>query len=93
MANSVLKPGTYYIEHEMNGGTHVFTFQQVGDPDLALQYSDESLVGQPVSVPCNLETLSARVKHTKLTTVPDGTLSRVVKIEIKGENVTHTFQR
>lgn len=91
--DAVLKPGTYYVEHEMSGLSHVFTFQQVGDPDLALQYSDESLIGRPVSVPCNLETLPARVKHTKLITVPDGTLTRVVEIEIKGENVAHTFQR
>ena len=91
--DTVLNPGTYYVEHEIKSGTHVLTFQQVGDPDLALQYSDESLIGQPVSVPCNLETLPARVTHTKLITVPDGALSRVVKIEIKGENVDHSFQR
>jgi hypothetical protein len=30
--NTLQKPGTYYVEHEMNGGRHVFTFQQVGDP-------------------------------------------------------------
>ena len=91
--DTVLKPGTYYVEHEIQGSGHVLTFQQVGDPDLALQNSDQSLVGQPVSAPCHLETLSARVKHTKLTTVPDGALSRVLSIQIKGENVAHTFQR
>jgi hypothetical protein len=90
---TVLKPGTYYVEHEIRGSGHVFTFWQAGDPNLALQYSDESLIGQPVSVPCQLEALSGRVKHTKLTMVPDGALSRVVKIEIKGEDVAHTFQR
>ena len=86
---TVLKPGTYSIEHERVGGTHLVTLQQLGDPNLALQYSDQAFVGQPVSVPCELETLPARVKKTVVTIVPDGTGQRITKIEIKGENVAH----
>ncbi len=89
--NMVLKPGIYLIQHEMTRGTHVVTFWEMGDPNLALQYSDEAFVGDPVSVPCKLETLPARVKHTEVTTTHDGTLARVVKVEIKGENVAHEF--
>lgn len=87
--DTVLKPGTYSIEHERVGGTHVVTLQQLGDPSLALQYSDQTFIGQPVSVPCELETLPARAKKTVVTIVPDGTGQRITKIEIKGENVAH----
>jgi hypothetical protein len=82
----VLKSGAYQIGHELRGGTHVFTFRMIGDTDLG------TFVGQPVSVPCRLETLSAHVKHTRLTRIPDGTRRRLVRIEIRGENVAHSFQ-
>ena len=87
--DTVLKPGIYLVQHEMSGGRHVLTFWQMGDPSLALQYSDRAFVGEPVSVPCQLETLPARVKHTGVTTSDDNKLARVVKVEIKGENVVH----
>jgi hypothetical protein len=53
--DTVLKPGTYIVQHEIQGGRHVLTFWQMGDPSLAQEYSDEALVGEPVGVPCNLE--------------------------------------
>ncbi len=89
--DTVLKSGTYLVQHEMNGGKHVLTFWQMGDPSLAQEYSDLAFVGEPVSVPCELETLSGRVKHTVVATIPDGTLSRIEKVEIKGETVAHAF--
>jgi hypothetical protein len=81
--------GIYLVQHEMSGGRHVLTFWQMGDPNLAHGYSDLAFVGEPVSVPCRLETLPARVKHTDVTTSDDNKLARVVKVEIKGENVVH----
>jgi len=87
--DTVLKPGIYLVQHEMSGGRHVLTFWQMGDPSLAFQYSDRAFVGEPVSVACQLETLPARVKHTGVTTSDDNKLARVVKVEIKGENVVH----
>lgn len=87
-----LKPGHYEIQHETANGTqHAFSFQQLGDPDLALQYSDEATIGEPAMVSCTLETLTARVKHTRVTTVPDGNERRITRVEIKGENVAHVF--
>lgn len=82
----VLKSGAYQIGYELQGGTHGFTFRMIGDTDLG------TFVGQPVTVPCRLEALPARVKHTRLTRIPDGARRRLVRIEIKGENVAHTFQ-
>ncbi len=55
----------------------------MGDPDLALQYSDEGTAGPPVTTQCRLESLAAGVKRTTITTVPDGSMRRVAKIEIK----------
>jgi|GEM_PF-1820330 len=89
--DTVLKRGTYLIQHEMTNGRHVLTFWQLGDPSLAQEYSDQAFIGAPVSEPCSLETLSGRVKHTEVETVPDGTLGRIEKVEIKGETVAHTF--
>lgn len=89
--DAVLKPGTYLIQHEASSGRHVLTFWRMGDPSLAQEYSDQAFIGAPVSVPCTMERLNARVKHTEVETVPDGTLSRVEKVEIKGETVAHAF--
>ena len=89
--DALLKPSTYSIQHEAVGRTHVVTAQQLGDPDLALQYSDRAFVGQPVSVPCQMETLPARAKKTVVTVVPDGDGQRIARVEIKGENVVHEF--
>lgn len=87
-----LKPGHYQIQHETRSGTqHGFSFQQLGDPGLALQYSDEATIGAPRVVPCTPETLTAIAKHTVVTTVPDGNERRITRIEIKGENVAHVF--
>jgi hypothetical protein len=73
----------------MSGGRHVLTFWQMGDPNLAQEYSDLAFVSEPVSVPCRLESLPARVKHTDVTTSHGDKIARVVKVEIKGENVVH----
>lgn len=88
---TVLKRGSYLIQHQISNGRHVLTFWQMGDPSLAQEYSDQAFVGEPVSVPCSLETLNGRVKHTGVETVSDGTLSRLQKVEIKGETVGHAF--
>ena len=73
----------------MSGGRHVLTFWQKGDPNLAQEYSDLAFVGEPVSVPCRLDMLPARVKHTGITTSDDDKLVSVVKVEIRGENIVH----
>jgi hypothetical protein len=89
--DTLLKAGVYYVQHEVSAGSHGVAFQRVGDPVLALQYSDEGTVGPPVTAQCRLESLPARVKRTTITTVPDGIMHRIAKIEIKGENVAHIF--
>lgn len=85
VGEKALKPGAYQIGLELQAGTPVFTFRMIGDTDLG------TFVGQPVRVPCRWETLSTRVKHTRLTRVPEGTRRRLIKIEIRGENVAYTF--
>lgn len=88
---AVLKPGTYYLQHQANEASHAVAFQRVGDPDLALQYSDEGTVGSPITAQCKIQSLPARVKHTTIATVSDGPARRIARIEIKGENVAHVF--
>lgn len=92
VGGSVLKPGIYYMRHENAEGTqHVLSFQKVGDPDLALQYSDKGLVGEPIRVTCKLRRLPARAKHTTVTTVRENGGHRITQVEIKGENVIHVL--
>lgn len=76
----------------MQGASHFVSFQQTGDPDFALQYSDQALVGQSVNVKCQLEDLPRHAKRTATTTVVDGTEPRITRIEIKEENVAHMFE-
>ncbi len=82
-----LKPGHYRIWHEATNSQHVLFFHELGDPDLALQYSDQSFVGKPAAVKCRVETLATPAKHTTVTTAPDGRAQRITRIEIQGENV------
>lgn len=91
VGDHALPAGIYYFSHEVRDGSHFMAFQQVGDPDIALQYSDEGTVGPVIRVECRMETLPARVKKTDATSVPDGTERRITRIEIKGENVAHEF--
>lgn len=87
--DKLLKAGVYYLQHEVRAGSHGVTFQKVGDPDLALQYSDKGTDGPPVTAQCHLENLPTKAKRTTIGTVPEGTMRRIAKIEIKGENVAH----
>jgi hypothetical protein len=88
----VLKAAQYTIQFEPASGTgHVLAFQLLGDPDLALQYSDLAQVGTPVGVRCQLEKLAAPAKHTRVTITRDGNERRITRVEIKEENVAHVF--
>jgi hypothetical protein len=91
VGDQVLTPGVYYFSHEALGNDHYVSFQKVGDPGLALQYSDEGTIGPPVRVECRMEPLSSRVKETVATTVRNGAEQRITGVEIKGENVAHEF--
>ncbi len=87
-----LKPGHYQIWHETTNSQHVLFFHELGDPDLALQYSDQSFVGKPAAVKCRVETLAMPAKRTTVTTVPDGHAQRIPRIEIQGETVALLLQ-
>lgn len=87
-----LKPGHYQIWHETSDSQHRLFFHELGDPDLALQYSDQSFVGEPVAVTCGVKALAARAKRTTVTTVSDRYGQRITRIEIQGESVALLLQ-
>lgn len=89
--DQTLSPGDYYFSHDVLGTWHFVAFQKLGDPGLALQYSDEDTVGPPVRVDCRVEKLAERARKTEVTIVQDGTAQRITEVEIKGENVAHLF--
>ena len=84
----VLKPGTYRVQHRVEGSDHVIHFEALtkGNP----YYSTVAGVkGHPGEIKCRLEPLSGKVRHTAVYTRKDGDIYRVTKVEIGGESVAH----
>ena len=84
-----LKPGKYQVQHRVDGQDHFIQF-------VAFKSSHHPLTawrGTPDigGVKCSLETLPAKASYTRVTIDTTGGESRVIRIEIAGENVAHIF--
>lgn len=76
-----LKPGTYRVQHRVEGEQHFIRFEALG----------ASGTPGPGEVQCKVEPLSKKVSQTAVYTTTEDTGSRVTKVEIGGENVAHVF--
>jgi hypothetical protein len=84
-----LPAGQYQFQHRVDGSVHSMNFIQLRAGTSPQSPSTHKLV--PVSVRCRLEPLQARATQTAFYSVPEGGVSRAMRLEIKGENMAHIF--
>lgn len=85
----LLKPGTYQIQHVMDGENHVITFRRISrDP-----YRGESLAGNEAArVTCRTEPLGEKARHDGIRLGTNAAGEKTVEeVHVKGENVGHVF--
>jgi hypothetical protein len=77
----LLPAGSYRFVHRVAGDDHFVQFTQTspGSRDFG-------------EVKCQIEPRSKKVSQTAITTMDEGGVRRITRIEVAGENVTHVFQ-
>ena len=75
----LLPAGSYQFIHRVNGDDHFVQFNQTNPG------------GRDFEVKCQIETLSKKASHNGITTIEEGGVRRITRIEIAGENVAHVF--
>ena len=103
IADVVLKPGRYYIEHRVEGSvlprrieTHYIHFTEVTQQEHQRREAvRDSISGKTIAHPgeieCELEALKGKASKTTVFTTTDDGIRRITRIEIAGENVAHIF--
>lgn len=76
-----LKPGTYRVQHRVEGEQHFVRFEALGS---------SGTPGQG-EVQCKLEPLPKKASQTAVYTTKEDSGARVTKVEIAGENAAHVF--
>ena len=84
----VFQPGDYTVRHRAIGANQFMVFQRTVENPYSGDYED---VGKPQRVECRMEPLSTKVSDTTAVLEPEGSLEKLTKIEIAGENVEHLF--
>jgi hypothetical protein len=83
-----LKPGNYIFEHRVVDGEHFVHFTEVTRPRKAGSVP----VSHPGEVKCRLEPLDTKARQTIIIYAnTEGSVARITRIIIKGENVAHVF--
>jgi hypothetical protein len=95
LADITLKPGRYYIQHRVEGAAHYVHLTQV-TPKLSLKRRASDAIGEdtiahPGEVECELEALKKKAGKTSVFTTKEDGISRIIRIEIAGEDVAHIF--
>ena len=81
VGESTLKPGTYTVQHRVEGEQHFVRFEPLGS-------SANNGSGE---VQCKVEPQAERVPQTAVYTTSTDGGSRVTKVVIEGERVAHVF--
>lgn len=80
IGETVLQPGTYRFVHRTAGDEHFVKFTLTSKPDRELR-----------EIKCQVAQLDHKVSDTSITTVDEGGIKRITRIEVRGENVAHIF--
>jgi hypothetical protein len=95
LADITLKPGRYFIQHRLDGTAHYVHLTEVTSKlPLKRRASDaigEETIAHPGEVECELEPLNKKAGKTSVFTTKENGMSRIVRIEIAGEDVAHIF--
>jgi hypothetical protein len=96
VGNMVLQPDTYVIQHRVSGDNHFVRFvelkqveaQPINAEQSPYTYTEADKAGE---LKCRVEPATGPIKETTAYTVIDGGVTRITKVEIKGEDVVHVF--
>jgi len=88
-----LRPDTYVVQHRVSRGDHFVRFIELKQVEAQTNesnytYTEEDKAGE---VKCRLEPAGGSIQETTVYTVTDGSVLRITKVAIKGENVVHVF--
>lgn len=90
----VLKPGHYQFQHRVANGEHYIDFTELKHVGQRQEhYAGMGVIGavHPGGAKCKLEPLSEKSNETKVYVDTSSGQRRIVRIEIRGENVAHVF--
>jgi|HubBroStandDraft_4_1064222.scaffolds.fasta_scaffold1275541_1 hypothetical protein len=80
VGGTLLPAGNYTVTHQMNGQTHVMTFQQIGGKKAEAKAN------------CNLVPLKAKAEHTEQVYVRNAKNERVLtEMTFAGDTATHVL--
>ena len=88
VGNVMFQPGDYTVRHRVVGTERYMVFQRTDENYYAGTSQD---VGKPQRVECRMEPLGSKVSQTTAIFEPEGSVEKLKKIEIAGENVEHLF--
>jgi hypothetical protein len=90
VADRVLKPDTYVVQHRHSGSEHFVRFVELKKVSNSgrFTYPEQEKAGE---IPCKLEPAGQVAKRTTVYTVNDEGGPRITKIAIKGEDAVHVF--
>lgn len=88
-----LKSGRYHLQHRVEGSDHFVHFTEWTKPNPAYpsQPTSGQLKAHPGETKCKLEMLDKKASQTQVFLQAEGPTQRVVKVEVRGENVAHLF--
>ena len=89
VADKVLKPNTYVVQHRNAGDQHFVRFLELSkvSNDGRFTYTEENNAGE---IPCKIEPAAKATRTTVYTETEDG-VPRITKVAIKGEDAVHIF--
>ena len=89
VADKVLKPNTYVVQHRDAGDQHFVRFLELSKVSNAgrFTYTEKNNAGE---IPCKVEP-AAKVTRTTVYTETEDRVPRITKVAIKGEDALHVF--
>jgi len=93
VGNVVLQPDTYVVQHRVSGNDHFVRFVELKQVEAQTNegnytYTEQDKAGE---VKCRLEPAGGPIQETTVYTLTEGSVLRITKVAIKGENVVHVF--
>jgi hypothetical protein len=90
IGDATLEPATYVVQHRVISDRHYVRFQKLVEvPDLNLEPTFEPTDAGVYA--CKVEPAPSKFKTTTVLLDHDAQGARITKVEVKGENVVHTF--
>lgn len=94
VGETLLKPGTYRVQHRVAGGEHFVHFEALATTTPSAHKTATGTAipaGGVGDVKCRLEPLAARAQATSLHLSNEDGSQRLTKLLVRGENVAHVF--